>query len=251
MKWQDTHLYSNGNAKEAARLSALAYFDETGADIRWHDEKTDTEAFGWATPDQIIIVFRGTSSLSDAKVDIKFHKVPFDIRDPDQTESFSMADVKRTNHGNVHRGFLTAVGSVWRDIRAWIKEVQGVQPVFVMGHSLGAANACILALRLVLDGVGVNAVYTFGCPRWCNRRCARLFNEMIRHYRHVNHNDSVTRLPPFACHTGFRYYFDRHGDRVVIGWWAERWDRLMGRLFQSVIDGANDHKMSSYIANMK
>ena len=67
----------------------------------------------------------------------------------------------------------------------------------------------------------------------------------------VNNNDVVTRLPPFATHTGFRYYFNRRGERVVIGWWAEKWDRLMGRMFQSVVDGVNDHKMSNYIANMK
>ena len=254
MKWNNTHLHDLANAKEAARLSELVYSlgdDGKGYDILWRDDKTDTEAYGWVSDDQIVICFRGTSSAADAKTDLKFHKVPFSIADSGDTGAFSIADIKRTNQGNVHRGFLSAVGSVWREIRAWLKTGWKGQPLFVCGHSLGAANACVLAARLSLDFIPVKAVYTFGCPRVGDRKFSRLFNEQVRHYRYVNNNDVVTRLPPFATHTGFRYYFNRRGERVVIGWWAEKWDRLMGRMFQSVVDGVNDHKMSNYIANMK
>lgn len=253
MKWKNTHLHDPGNALEAARLSALVYPDSEGkidASAAWHDPVTDTEAFGWVDEHQVVIAFRGTSSIKDVGIDLKFHKIPFVIPDTGDTGAFSLADLKQEDQGNIHRGFLLAVGSVWREIRAWIRQYRGNKPIFICGHSLGAANACVLALRLTLDFVPVRAVYTFGCPRIGDRRFARLFNEKVRHYRYVNHNDAVTRLPPFACHTGFRYYFDRHGKRVVIGWWAERWDRLMGRLFQSVIDGANDHKMTGYLTNL-
>lgn len=257
MKWDDTNLHSPANALEAARLSALVYPDSEGdidADIRWHDDKTDTEAFGWATDDQIIIVFRGTSSVKDAKIDLKFHKVPFSVADTADTAAFSLADIKKTNFGKAHRGFLMAVGSVWRSIRLWLNRVREIQPIFVCGHSLGAANACILALRLALDEMPVAAVYTFGCPRVGDTRFARIFDELIRHYRYVNHNDVVTRMPPWftgARHTGFRYYFNRHGHIVIIGWWHERWDRFMGRMTQSVIDGANDHRMTGYLASFE
>lgn len=254
MTWVDTDLYCSHNAQEAARLSALAYLDSPGADIRWHDDDTDTEAFGWVNENQIVICFRGTSSITDAKIDLKCHKIPFEVRDTEDTSAFSIADVRRSNNGKIHRGAHMAVGSVWRGILKWLNEVKGDLPVFVCGHSLGAMNSCVLALRLSVEGIRVRAVYTFGCPRWCDSRCARLYNEKIRHYRHVNHNDVVARMPPWLFgfrHTGFRYYFNRNGDRVVIGPLAEFWDKLVGRMTQSVVDGFNDHKMTGYIANMK
>ena len=254
MKWNNTDLYCSHNAREAARLSALAYLDAPGSDMWWQAEYTDTEAFGWVNEHQVVICFRGTSSITDAKIDLKCHKIPFEVSDKEDTSAFSIADARRINSGRIHRGSHIAVGSVWRGILEWLSGVPKNLPVFVCGHSLGAMNACVLALRLLVEDIAVTAVYTFGCPRWCDSRCARLFNESIRHYRHVNHNDVVPRMPPWLFgfrHTGFRYYFNRTGDRVVIGPIAEFWDKLMGRLTQSVVDGLNDHKMTGYIANMK
>lgn len=252
MKWNSTPSHDATNAKEAARLSALAYLDPD-ADICFRDTATDTEAFGWRSKDQIVIAFRGTSSKQDALIDIKFHKVPFTVAE-DDTGAFSMTDLKRKELGYVHRGFLMAVGSVWRTVRKWMSIHYTGQPIFLTGHSLGAANATVMAMRLTHAGFPVTAVYTFGCPRVGDSSFARLFNEVIRHYRYVNHNDIVTRMPPwilFARHTGFEYYFNRHGERVVIGPIRKFWDRLAGRFTQSIVDGANDHKMTSYIANMK
>jgi triacylglycerol lipase len=249
MKWNPSNLHNHQNAINCAELSSAAY-GTPDADIRFHDDQTDTEAFGWAADDHIAIAFRGTSSVQDARQDLKFHKVDFSTADESGTGAFTMADIQRVNHGKVHRGFLASTGSIWSTVRAWMRENYTNQPIFITGHSLGAANATLLAMRLEVDGFKIWSVYTFGCPRVGNRRFARLFNERIRHYRYVNHNDIVTRLPPFAVHTGFRYYFNRHGQRVVIGWFRELWDRIAGRLTQSVIDGANDHKMSEYLSNL-
>lgn len=254
-KWVDTDLHDPRNAKEAARLSALVYFDDSiDADIRFSDKETDTEAYGWASKDQIVIAFRGTSSAKDAAIDLKFHKVPFCTAEESGTGAFTIKDIKRAHHGHVHRGFLMAVGSVWPTIRAWIKKEYRNQPIFIIGHSLGAANATILAMRLRLDGVHVTAVYTFGCPRVGDVKFCRLFDEKLRHYRYVNNNDVVTRLPPawtLARHTGFEYYFNRHGERVVLGWFGKFWDRLAGRLTNSLVDGVRDHSMSEYVEHIK
>jgi pimeloyl-ACP methyl ester carboxylesterase len=260
-KWVDTDLHDPRNAKEAARLSALAYFDNegpdrsNGSDIRFHDDETDTTGYGWASDDQIVLAFRGTSSAKDAAIDLKFHKVPFLTADESGTGAFSVADIKRAHHGYVHRGFLMAAGSVWDSIRHWLLNNYKGQPIFITGHSLGAAVATVLAMRMQQDSheFRVTALYTFGCPRVGDVKFCRLFDEMIRHYRYVNNNDVVTRLPPpwtLARHTGFEYYFNRRGERVVLGWFGKFWDRLAGRFSGSLIDGIKDHSISEYVTHL-
>lgn len=257
--WVDTDLHDSRNAREAVRLSALVYFDSDsdrsiGASVRFHNKITDTDAYGWVSDKQILIAWRGTSSGKDVRTDLKFHKVPFLTADESGTSAFSVCDIKTTHHGYVHRGFLSAVSSVWPNLLNWIRTVYEGQPIFIMGHSLGGANAVVSAMRLDLAGYNVTAVYTFGCPRVGDIKFARLFDERIRHYRYVNHNDVVTRLPPsitFARHTGFEYYFNRFGECVVLGSLGKAWDRLIGRLTQSVVDGIKDHAINEYVRLLK
>ncbi len=254
MDWKPISKHDRANALNAALLARAAYGEPEDADIRFHDDVTGAVAYGWATQHQIVIAFKGTSSAGDVRTDLKFHKVPFTTAAESGTSAFTVADIKRAHHGHVHRGFLAAVGGVWASVRDWLRNNRTNQPVFLTGHSLGAANACVLALRLVAADIPVTAVYTFGCPRVGNGKFARLFNELIRHYRYVNHNDAVTRLPPVwlgGRHTGFEYYFNRRGERVVLGVWGKFWDRLAGRLFQSVVDGLHDHSMSEYLERVE
>ena len=69
--------------------------------------------------------------------------------------------------------------------------------VWVTGHSLGAALATLATIRLTNDGIPVNGLYTYGCPRVGEVKFRSLFEENVtaRAYRLVNNNDIVARIP--------------------------------------------------------
>ncbi|CAN0510167.1 unnamed protein product, partial [Discosporangium mesarthrocarpum] len=67
------------------------------------------------------------------------------------------------------QGFSEAVDTVWGRMLPAIKQLREQspkKPIFVCGHSLGAALASVATARLVLDeGIPVASLYTIGSPR--------------------------------------------------------------------------------------
>ena len=230
-----------------------------------HPNGSDTQAFLMASESTIILSFRGTESKKDALVDANIKHVKGPV-------------------GRVHKGFHTALHSVWEDIAKTIWEWRHdnqvnladlikkggsigsgkAETLWVTGHSLGAALATLATSELVLDmDRPVRGLYTFGCPRAGNKEFARAFNQEFkeRAFRYVNNNDLVTRIPPRAlgyAHVGNMNYFTTEGDLERK---ASRWDlfldRVQGRLedFREIFhgdfktDGVEDHSMTNYLAN--
>jgi triacylglycerol lipase len=109
--------------------------------------------------------------------------------------------------GNVHRGFERGVSAVWEQIVAALAG-RGEQPVFVTGHSLGAALAVVAADRAFCEtavGVRASAVYCFGMPRAGDEDFALRYNDTLgaTTYRLVHGDDIVTTVPPSRL--GFRH----------------------------------------------
>jgi hypothetical protein len=102
----------------------------------------------------------------------------------------------------VHRGFLRALDAVWTNIAAALPRDC---PLFLTGHSLGAAVALLAALRC-----SPFAVYTYGAPRAGDEGLVRLLQGVAVH-RIVHGDDIVTAVPPRAL--GFRHV----GREVHIG----------------------------------
>lgn len=96
----------------------------------------------------------------------------------------------------VHEGFLDAMISVWGRLTSALGSWHG--PLFVTGHSRGAALALLSAQILDRVGYSVTAVYTFGGPRVFNRTAARNYDAVLgsRTFRIVNQEDGVPRVPP-------------------------------------------------------
>ncbi|MDJ0662416.1 MAG: lipase family protein [Crocosphaera sp.] len=209
------------------------------------NEITGTECFVAGDEKKIIVSFRGTQvdQKEDVLTDINLRLIDGPL-------------------GEVHRGFLRGVDSVWEELLDTIKEFQDQgQSLWFTGHSLGGALAHIMVAKLIDDlDKPVYGLYTFGQPRVGNRSFARNFNIEFksRYFRFVNNNDVVTRIPLRSMsysHAGNFLYFDEnkvlHSD---LHWWYVFVDRMGGVIkdFGEIgLDNIKDHNMSDYIAGLE
>jgi triacylglycerol lipase len=247
--------YSLANAYWLAQASNIAYAEKDriqpeaarlGLD-RFHSlTKDDTEGFVAANEKIIVVSFRGTqpTHIQDILSDARIHKVtgPF---------------------GVVHRGFLHAFALVKDDMLAAIGRFRNAdrpQSVWCTGHSLGAALAVVAVATLLADGQTVNGLYNFGQPRVGDQAFADEFNRRFpgRHFRFVNNNDTVTRVPPREFgyrHTGELRYIDTAGQiQTDINFWRLFQNRVKGRLedfLKPGTDGLKDHSMRLYVAHIE
>ncbi len=239
--------FSMQNAYWLGRAAQLAYKsgDEVKAEVEnWglgqfeFYDVMDSQAFMAGNDDMLILAFRGTESMQDAMTDIDIDLVGGPV-------------------GKVHEGFSTAVNYIWREIWKFIRNDRNDRPLWVTGHSLGAAMAALAVARLRLNkDIPVNGLYTFGQPRTGDEEFAKAFNADFesRTFRFVNNNDVVTRVPFRVLnykHIGTFKYFDADGDlRKEMSWWEKLVDRIEGR-FEDILepgtDGMNDHSMVNYV----
>jgi len=132
--------------------------------------------------DATILVFRGTepNDLHDIIADMKFMLVPHD------------------SSGLVHYGFIQALNEVWETLEP-VFETARPRPIWVAGHSLGAALALLAGERLG----DAQAVYTYGAPRVGTRG----FRDQYPCH------DIVTMIPPPVLyrHVGEEWFIDHEG----------------------------------------
>jgi triacylglycerol lipase len=121
-------------------------------------------------------------------------------------------DIKNTDQGSAN-GFAAAAQSVQQKIEAVLQQPAFAnKPIFVTGHSLGAALAALTAQKIDAGKPGsVRAVYTYGMPRTGNAQFASAYNQALgaRTYRMVHGSDVVPTVPPALpaplpgpCHVG-------------------------------------------------
>lgn len=227
-----------------ARFAEIAYLDDRPAKKEFKKfgytkhkfiEKDGAQCHVVSNDIEVVVCFRGTepSEFSDIKADLNAF--------PD-----------RANNGNgwVHNGFQEEVNKIWDDIlkQLNLKGNEG-KKLFITGHSLGGAMATIATSRL---GDKVKALFTFGSPRVGTRSFVKSFSH-IPHYRFVNNNDIVPKVP-FAF-LGYRHhvsptYINYYGNIRPATYWQRVKDQWRGRwrAFQKgqPFDGAYDHGMNHY-----
>lgn len=185
----------------------------------------------WST-EEFLIAFRGTEpdEFSDIKADLNAL--------PDRGQS----------GGWVHNGFQEEVNKIWPYILPLLVNAEG-KKMLITGHSLGGAMATIAASRLKDQ---CTALYTYGSPRVGTRSFIKSFN--VPHYRHVNNNDIVTKVP-FAFlgykHHGNLRYINFYGNIRKMTPWQRMKDQWRGRMAawknKQPFDGARDHGMGNYV----
>lgn len=186
--------HTKSNAILMADFAHLAYtrpvyiqqqLEEWGYPIfHWVEdaEDTDTQVFITQKDNVAVICFRGTSSGTDALIDVWIFK----------KRAFG-------GTGKVHGGFKNALDSVWPRIETVIDGLEGVEKIFLAGHSLGAALAQLCAYRVALKNPSLVAgVYVYGSPRVANWEFKEAYNNLLgeKTYLHINNRDAVPKVPP-------------------------------------------------------
>lgn len=201
------------------------YFDRLGA-----------QAFRFRSQHDCVFVCRGTepTEWNDVKADA------------------NAVTVLAEAIGRVHGGFKEEVDNLWPLLEPALKE--NSRPLWFAGHSLGGAMATVCARRCAVSEITANpaGLFTYGSPRVGNRTYLK-YRRLV-HYRWVNNNDIVTRVPPTwwgYCHGGREMYIDCKGRVRDVDGWRRAIDRLRGflrGLRRFKIDHFSDHSIEQYIA---
>jgi hypothetical protein len=188
--------FENGGAAEETLKNALAAFGYGSFVGFLADGKQvgnfrfDTHAFAVVSDTgTALVVFRGTQSDS-------FRNMVADA---------SFLPTTWTGEGEVHNGFWASLHEVLTPILTWLDSSRPSR-LIITGHSLGAAQASLLA------GIRQEAeLVTFGSPLVGNSEFAASFSGR-KMARYVDCLDVVTRVPPgIYRHLDGLQYIDRHG----------------------------------------
>ena len=114
----------------------------------------------------------------------------------------------------LHRGFAMGLQQLLPEIQSRLSTLQyNGAPLFLTGHSLGAALATLTTAVFYERQVPVHAVYGFGSPRVGCRHFRNSYNlrDQGRTFRVVNQHDLIARIPPRVMryrHVGLLRYLD-------------------------------------------
>lgn len=220
--------------KEGTTLYAGMGFKSTFID------KNGSQAYVIYNDSDIIIACRGTepTEFADIKADLNVEKVAIE------------------EGVLVHKGFYKSVERIWPGLERALK-AKKTQNIWVTGHSLGAAMATVVAVRLCRDRYRDDLqLFTYGSPRVGNEGFFNLFNDCkIKAHRFINNNDAVTAVP--------RWNFKHVGDRVYMNHWGNvremtamqrAKDRLRG-FFKGLLKGKlnffTNHSIQRYCDNLE
>jgi triacylglycerol lipase len=200
----------------------------------FYSKETDTQAFLAQSEDgYAVLAFRGTetSKIQDVKIDAKAMRVS-------------------VLEGRIHGGFRSAYDSVGREIEETVLKLKDT-PLYITGHSLGAALATVATQRLEHNPrirKIISACYTFGSPRVGDQHYDIEFKSPI--YRVVNTTDIVTVIPLLAMgyiHIGdVRFLGSREGEFRRGLPLLQRWYLFLLTMFKFFGPIVGDHAIDEY-----
>lgn len=199
------------------------------------NKETDTHALLIDGEDRIVVSFKGTSSSTNLKTDMKTLHRKMNRVLPTTTSSVghnnigSLSSISHTilssrdgQKAKLHRGFAEAYMSVAEKVMNGIKKLydEDPRPVFLTGHSLGGALATICAYDCFL-GLELSStdlfVATYGSPRVGNGAFRKLYDEAVpASWRMIVAPDLVTKLPKVGYeHVGKKVMLTTAGDLFI------------------------------------
>jgi hypothetical protein len=159
-------------------------------------------------------------------------------------------NIRPTAQQDTHIGFQAAIDAVGAKVDDAAKMSRDRRiPLFVAGHSLGAALAALAAQRAHAQGATPKGVYTFGMPRTGGETFRAGYDAALGPitYRLVHGHDVVARVPPSEI--GFRHVgralqcdsgntFDPAAPLSAIASDIPAFDRVLADSLASGIEGA-------------
>jgi hypothetical protein len=149
----------------------------------FNSKVTNTQAFLVQNNDYAVLSFRGTQERKDIATDAKALKL-------------------KVVEGGIHSGFVGAYTSIMKEIKSEIKKLPRSLPIYITGHSLGAALATVAVQYLENDVIEeikaplreqIAACYAFGSPRVGDDLFGKRLKAPV--YRVVNTRDIVNVIP--------------------------------------------------------
>jgi hypothetical protein len=175
------------SSKDRTNIMYYVFQDVLEAPKFYHDLATDANAYSWVQNKTLHIVFRGSSSVEDFRIDIDDLRVPLF---PDNKKIL------------VHKGFLRQFRALepflYNEI---LRRQETVDVIHFSGHSLGAALATLASgffnNLLKLDGINKHIVcHTIGSSRLGNTGFVDWFTVNVdESVRILNFKDPVPLLP--------------------------------------------------------
>jgi triacylglycerol lipase len=181
---------------------AIPQFNVMGYDNITYLDKDGSQGYILENQTENIVLCRGT-----------------EVSDPrDAMSDLRVWQTKEPGLGLVHAGFKQSVDRLWSQTKQHIVE-DGYKPVFFAGHSLGAAMASIMAVRMLQDPEMIKPqnLFTYGSPRAFGFIGSRFTCSGVIHHRWVNNMDIVPRSPGVLMgygHFGIMHYINTWGNVV-------------------------------------
>lgn len=159
------------------------------------DTRYDAQAYCWNWNKQLFVIFRGTSSPRDIRIDIDLRLVPLNASQKD--------DVK------VHRGFLRQFNGIKNqldDLLMYHLKTSKIQRIIFTGHSLGGALATLATYHYTskLCNKCLYTCITFGSPKVGNKLFCLNFQSVVdinTSTRFQNIDDIVCLFPLHGAYT--------------------------------------------------
>lgn len=211
--------YSDRMAWIMANMVQLAYvnFEENDLEVERLDYALRSGAFN------LIKTFSNKGTQAFLAKNDEFAVLSFRGTQPDKWEDIQTdinAIKEKTVDGKVHVGFKTAFDDVKDVIIEELRINIGKMPLYITGHSLGAALATVATKELEIEfSDQIAACYTFGSPRVGDGQYEKSIK--VPFYRIVNTTDIVTLIPFFLgtfVHVGDARYLSRRkvDDRYLL-----------------------------------
>lgn len=247
--------HSWANSYLLALASLYMYEDQVGA-TGYYDFRTKYEARfkNWGM--YYAKAFRSTTTgteygiLSNSKVVIVAFRGSEMIIEDWLTNLGTAATMKSVSwFGNnvwVHGGWYEALSSVYYYLKKRVLEqIAGGKKLWITGHSLGGALSVLCAYRMwKLDGIDVQGVHTYGCPKIGNQYFNLMYTPPLHQktQRWVNDRDIITLQPPtnvpaYANYTHVGTTNNIYTDGTI---------KLNDGVRTIVVPDISDHQMTAY-----
>lgn len=142
-----------------------------------------------------VVSVRGTANLKDGLEDLEYL--------PMKNDKLGIY---------VHRGFNEDTIKMYAEL---LPHLDKKQPIYITGHSLGAAISALLMIYLHEDGFQVKPSINFGQPKVTNKKGADRY-AFLPLTRVVDENDLVPLVPPITLLDSLHGRYEHFGDEVIL-----------------------------------